>query len=99
VTGFVPATSEDEKTIVWACMKMEDKMLISADDATGGKLLMVTGIPSPYAGFSFPTGMSLPQQVYYNVVVIRVAGTTKILSTYPAGQTYIDGVPGTKYVI
>jgi hypothetical protein len=99
VQGYLPISGRDEAFVAKAALSSTEYMVIDATDATGGKFLMVTGIPKPYAGFSFTAANALPQQVFMNVLVIRAAGLTKILSTYPADGGYVDRQPGTHYVV
>lgn len=109
VPGVVACTKEDEARILYQVVRLgQDFMVVSADDRFGPKCLYITGIPKGYAGFSYltksqsghgPTSASvaLPVEVHYNVVCIRAGVNTKLLSTYPAGQSYIDGL-GKGYV-
>lgn len=99
VAGFVPCTKKDESTITrWALARTE-YMMMDSSDSVGGKFLLVTGIPHPYAGFSFTAANKLPLQVHMNVICIRAAGNTRILSTYPVGQEWLNGKTATKYVV
>jgi len=104
VPGVTPCTKDDEAKILYQALRSaQDYMVISADDDVGPKCLYITGIPSGYAGFSYPTerqagfstsgkSTALPMEVHYNVICIRVNGqNSKLLSTYPASQSYIDG--------
>jgi hypothetical protein len=99
VPGYLPADAADEARIAKAALNMGEYMLINADDEHGGKFLMVTAIPAPYAGFSFTGANALPQQVHMNVLVIRAAGNVKLLSTYPADSGYVHSRPGATYTI
>lgn len=104
VPGVQAATKEDEAHILYAVIRKSlDYMVVSADDKVGPKCLLITGIPAAYAGFSYPTlasagiknnqaSTALPIEVHYNVVCIRAGTNTKLLSTYPAGQDYIDSL-------
>jgi hypothetical protein len=107
VPGVVAATKEDEATILHLALRQSTEYkVVSADDSVGQKCLLITGIPKGYAGFSYPTkresgigasgaSTALPMEVYYNVICIRGGGNTKLLSTYPASQSYIDSLgPG-----
>jgi hypothetical protein len=102
VPGVVPITKEDEAQILYQVLRnATDFMVISKDDSVGKKCLLITAIPKAYAGFSYLTkreagvgasgaSAALPVEVYYNVVCIRAGLNTKLLSTYPASQSYID---------
>lgn len=104
VPGLVPCTKEDEAQILYQAVRLgQDYMVVSADDRIGKKCLYISAIPKAYAGFSFltksesghgasHTSVALPVEVYYNVVCIRAGGNTKLLSTYPAPQSYVNGL-------
>lgn len=89
VPGYVPIDKQDEACIIQLAVKEADFKVVSADDEHGGKFLLITGIPKPYAGFSYGVGNALPVEVYYTVIVLRA--NHKVLSVYPADQQYIDG--------
>ena len=99
VTGNVMATKSDEAIIAKSAMQMTEYMLIDDSDSIGGLLLMVTGIPGIYTGFSYTDANVLPEEVYFNVLVIRATGISKLLSTYPSDMGYIDRKPGARYTI
>ncbi len=92
VPGYTPISKQDEARIIQLAVKEATFKVVSADDEHGGKFLLITGVPAPYAGFSYGVGKALPVEVHYTVVVLRA--NHKILSVYPADQNYIDGVGG-----